>query len=391
MTRGCSFVYMGSHSYKQASHYSNSFAVSASSTETQSTTRLSRAPFLTSFALPSSLGDASAERCGYTAKISSPRQTSGVRSRAWRGTSFPRIQSFSFTRLECPGRNASPGRRNRSCNAHLSGRFANRTPSSVLSMDVEFSQDARTNQPGGCVMETPRPASTMTSFPTARASASPSPSFAPDVCFPSFALKSRRGFFAAHARVPTLCSTQSPRIRHSHSGASAVFTSAFARAKSCAHILRRTWYSMSTPAQSETYVRSWSSRASVGSLDQKSRSISPRTRYDLSKGESEATGPSPCARYAEGTSSSSSRRCALCSVNASTRDSTPPLSTSSRSKGINSARTRFRRYFGDALLGSSRHVSARDSRNATSSRFGNDKSGRPKTPSRGRMPAMRDM
>ena len=176
------------------SHYSNSFAVSASSTETQSTTRLSRAPFLTSFALPSSLGDASAERCGYTAKISSPRQTSGVRSRACRGTSFPRIQSFSFTRLECPGRNASPGCRNRSCNAHLSGRFANRTPSSVLSMDVEFSQDVRTNQPGGCVMETPRPASTMTPFPTARASASPSPSFAPDVCFPSFALKSRRGF-----------------------------------------------------------------------------------------------------------------------------------------------------------------------------------------------------
>ena len=374
------------------SHYSNSFAVSASSTETQSTTRLSRAPFLTSFALPSSLGDASAERCGYTAKISSPRQTSGVRSRACRGTSFPRIQSFSFTRLECPGRNASPGCRNRSCNAHLSGRFANRTPSSVLSMDVEFSQDVRTNQPGGCVMETPRPASTMTSFPTARASASPSPSFAPDVCFPSFALKSRRGFFCSPRsgtdamQYPISAYSPFPFRR-----VGGVHVSVRARAKSCAHILRRTWYSMSTPAQSETYVRSWSSRASVGSLDQKSRSISPRTRYDLSKGESEATGPSPCARYAEGISSSSSRRCALCSVNASTRDSTPPLSTSSRSKGINSARTRFRRYFGDALLGSSRHVSARDSRNATSSRFRNDKSGRPKTPSRGRMPAMRDM
>mmetsp|Transcript_9997 Transcript_9997/g.41985 ORF Transcript_9997/g.41985 Transcript_9997/m.41985 type:complete len:346 (-) Transcript_9997:809-1846(-) len=344
-----------------------------------------------SFALPSSLGEASADRCGYTAKISSPRQTSGVRSRACRGTPFPRIQSFSFTRLECPDRNASPGCRNRSRNAHTSGRFSNRTPSSELSVDAEFSQDARTNQPGGCVMETPRPASMTTSFPTARASASPSPSFASDVCFPSFAPKSRRGFFAAHARDPTLHSTQSPRIRHSHSGTAAAFTSAFARAKRCAHILRRTWYSMSTPAQSETYARSWSSRASVGSLHQASRSISPRIRYDLSKGEADVTGPSPSARYAEGTSSSSSRRCALCSVNASMRASTPPSSTSSRSKGISSARTRFRRYFGDALLGSSRHVSARDSRNATSSRFANDKSGRPKTPSRGRMPATRDM
>ena len=133
--------------------HSNSFAVSASSTETQSTTRLSRAPFLTSFALPSSLGEASADRCGYTAKISSPRQTSGVRSRACRGTPFPRIQSFSFTRLECPDRNASPGCRNRSRNAHTSGRFSNRTPSSELSVDAEFSQDARTNQPGGCVMK----------------------------------------------------------------------------------------------------------------------------------------------------------------------------------------------------------------------------------------------
>ena len=222
------------------SHYSNSFAVSASSTETQSTTRLSRAPFLTSFALPSSLGDASAERCGYTAKISSPRQTSGVRSRACRGTSFPRIQSFSFTRLECPGRNASPGCRNRSCNVHTSGRFANRTPSMEPSVDLEFSQHARTSQPGGCVIETPRPASMKTSFLIACALASPSPSLASEACFPLFALRSRRGFFAAHARVPTLRSTQSPRIRHSHSGMSVMFTSAFTRAKSCVHILRRT-------------------------------------------------------------------------------------------------------------------------------------------------------
>ena len=377
------FVFSFSHAF--------SFVVAETSTEMWSTTRLSLAPFLTSFTLAPAEGNASVDTKGYTANISSSRQTSGVRSRACKGTPFPRIQSFSFKRLECPGRNASPGCRKRSRNAHISGRFASRTPSVVSPFDTEVSQDVRIDQPGGCVIETPHPASITTSFPFAVASASQASPFVSSVCLVIFAAKSRRGDLAAHARVPKLCNTQLPRIRHSHSGGSATFASAFARAKSCLHSLRRTLYSMSTPAQSETYARTWSSRASFGSLDHASRSISPLSRYDLSNGEDDDSGASPCARNAEGTSSSHSRRSALCAVSASTRYSTPPSSASSRSKGINSARTRLRRYFGVALDGSSRHVSARDSRNPTRSRFGNDKSGRPKTPSRGRMPAMRDM